>query len=317
MSIIEGYLARITQRTERKKFAKDTRKGKSLPKIPGKEKPPFDYTRILYPIIWILIASGAAALGIFMLTGQKEKLDESLCPESGTISETVILIDTGEQLSPKYQSELTRLIGGFMDSNSEIYIPTGGRITAYHLSDVIDITNSEGVIVEERITVDPIVSVCNPGTNPDDRNWVDDLTSGQRFALEKWGQFNNGLDLLFPNQPDVEHNKSPILETIAIIIARHTGFLQENKVKELHLVIWSDMLQNTNKMSHFKEYPNPNQFLNSVAYANLKTDLSGTDITIFYLGSPKYSHRQGENHALWWRSVLSGLGSQPVWQGPI
>ena len=264
-----------------------------------------------------MIASGAVALGVFMMTGQKEKLDESLCPESGTISETVILIDTGEQLSPKYQSELTRLIGGFMDSNSEIYIPTGGRITAYHLSDVIDITNSEGVIVEERITVDPIVSVCNPGTNPDDRNWVDDLTSGQRFALEKWRQFNSGLDLLFPNQPDVEHNKSPILETIAIIIARHTGFLQQNQVKELHLVIWSDMLQNTNKMSHFKEYPNPNQFLNSGAYANLKTDLSGTDMTIFYLGSPKYSHRQGENHALWWRGVLSGLGSQPVWQGPI
>lgn len=241
----------------------------------------------------------------FAFLGAPERLDNNLCPESGATSETVVLVDPSTPLSSKHESELDRLIRGFGNQASRVHIPPKGRITAYHLPDV-----GEGQI-------SAVATVCNPGTNPDDRRWTDDLTQGQLIALSRWRQFERELKPLFPKQSDIEHSKSPILETISIIVPRHIGLLKGDQSQRLHLVIWSDMLQNTDHLSQYKSYPDPEQFMSDGTFRHLRTDLRGTDVTIFRLERPDHELLQDAAHYHWWREVLSAMGARILRQESI
>ena len=262
-----------------------------------------------WPARFVLAWCGIGVVGLglfaFAFLGAPERLDSNLCPESGAISETVVLVDPSSQLTTKHESELDRLIREFKNQDSRVHIPPKGRLTAYHLPDV-----GEGPI-------SAVATVCNPGTNPDDRRWIDDLTQGQLIALSRWRQFERELKPLFPEQSDEEHLKSPILETISVIVPRHIGHLSGNHSRRLHLVIWSDLLQNTNHLSQYGAYPDPDQFMSDGAFRHLKTDLRGTDVSIFRLERPNHEQLQDAAHYRWWREVLSAMGGRILRQESI
>lgn len=261
--------------------------------------------RKTYILAWCVIGIAGLGLLTFAFLGSPERLDSNLCPESGAISETVVLIDPSSPLTTKHESELDRLIRELKDPDSRVHVPARGRITAYHLPDVGD-----GPIAAK-------VTVCNPGTNPDDRRWTDDLTQGQLIALSRWRQFLAELKRLFPERSNEEHLKSPILETISIIVPRHIERSSSNQSRRLHLVIWSDMLQNTDHLSQYGAYPDPERFINDGAFRHLKTDLRGTDVSIFRLERPNHEQLQDAEHYRWWREVLAAMGARILRQESI
>ena len=259
----------------------------------------------IYILAWCGI--GVAGLGLltFAFFGSPERLDSNLCPESGAISETVVLIDASSSLTTKHESELDRLIRELDSPESRMHVPPKGRITAYHLPDV-----GEGPI-------SAVATMCNPGTNPEDRRWFDDFRRGRLFDLSIWRQFLAELRRMFPERSNEEHLKSPILETISIIVPRHIERSSSNRSRRLHLVIWSDMLQNTDHLSQYGAYPDPERFMNDGAFRHLKTDLRGTDVSIFRLERPNHEQLQDAEHYRWWREVLAAMGARVLRQESI
>ena len=258
-----------------------------------------------YILAWCGI--GVAALGLltFALFGTPERLDSDLCPESGAISETVVLIDPSSPLTAKHKSELELLIREIDVPNSRVYVPPKGRITAYHLPDV-----------GER-PISAVLTMCNPGTNPETRGKFDAIFGGKLIDLAFWRQFLAELERMFPENSDEEHLKSPILETISIIVPRHIERSRGSQSQRLHLVIWSDMLQNTDHLSQYGAYPDPDRFMSDGAFRHLKTDLRGTDVSIFRLERPNHEQLQDAAHYHWWPEVLTAMGARILRQESI
>ena len=271
-----------------------------------------DIGSIIRSGIWVVLGVSAVILFFFAFwQGDKGKgFDEiTLCPqeEKYIVSDTVVLLDLVKPVPSKQMSNLERLIKGFKNKESDVYIPPQGRVTVYYVPDVID-----GII---SIPEESVISFCNPG-NPDDRHWTDEFKHGPKVAEDNWNIFKANLESLYPKETSREHNYSPILETIATIVPRHKSFSKEGKEERLHLVIWSDLLQHTTSesggLSHFRQYPDPNQVLNDWAYGGLRTDLEDINISLFRLRNSNHSRRQTQKQQLWWTEILKGMGANII-----
>lgn len=257
---------------------------------------------------------GAVAVGIVALAtlGMTDPLDAALCPESGATTETVVLIDASTPLTAKQRSELRRLIREMGTPNTKMHVPAGGRITAYHLPDVTEV---------DETLIEAVESVCNPGTRPQDRGWLDDLTQGQLIALQTWRQFEQRLEDMFPAKADEGNAGSPILETLTVIIPRHAASARGDQGRRLHLVLWSDLLENSQFLQQYEAngYPDAEGFMQGQEYRHLHTDMHGVDVTLFRLEQPieKMANAQDAAHYRWWREVLTALGARIRWQESI
>ena len=261
---------------------------------------------------YALMAAGVAALITLATVGMPERLNAALCPESGTTTETVVLIDSSTPLTAKQRSELRRLIREMGTPNTKMHVPAGGRITAYHLPDVEEV---------DEALMKPVESVCNPGTRPEDRDWLDDLTQGQLIALQTWRQFERRLEDMFPLQADEGNQGSPILETLSVIVPRHAESGRGDQTRRLHLVLWSDLLENSLYMQQYSEagYPGVEEFMEAQRFRHLHTDMHGVDVTLFRLEQPfeEMSQAQDAAHYHWWRDVLGAMGARIRWQESI
>ena len=259
-------------------------------------------------LAWCGLIPVIAVILVFVMFGTPERLDSSLCPESGATSETVLLVDASSPLSEKHRSELRRMLQEMGTPASRMHVPTGGRITTYHLPDIDDL---------DADAIPAIAMVCNPGSRPEDRRWIDDLTQGQLIALATWRQFEKELASMFPEKTDETHVGSPILESIAIIVPRHAESSRGDQTRRLHLVIWSDMLENSANLNQYKSYPSPEQFINDAEYRHLHVDLRGVDISLFRLERPGHGDVQDAAHYHWWREVFEAMGARVGWQESI
>ena len=262
---------------------------------------------------WGMIGAAGAGVLVLATMGMPEPLDAALCPESGPTSETVVLIDPSTPLTAKHRSELRRLIREMGTPNTRMHVPPGGRITTYHLPDVTQVTKVADAEVE------PVEAVCNPGTRPEDRRWLDDLTQGQLIALQTWRQFEQRLEDAFPITGKQTYTGSPILETISIIVPRHAESARGDKSRRTHLVLWSDLVENSVFMQHEGNYPDAQHFIEDDEHRHLHTDLHGVDVSIFRLERAEYAEKKTQDaaHYGWWRDVLTAMGARIRWQESI
>ena len=262
------------------------------------------WRKILYIALWGVIILIALVMLYFAYISENEEFDPiTLCPLSGEISTTVVLLDLGTPLSLKQHSELEKTVNGLKNQESKVYIPPKEKAVVYRVPDVIDgKVNGENEILPED-------SFCSPGIDPSDRGWVDAFGKGKIWAEDEWRKFTTRLERLVPDEIENEHKESPILEVIASIVPRHKDFS-----KKLRLVIWSDLLQHTistsNGLSHFRQYPDPETFLESGELNALRTNLEGVDIVLFRLAN--YPRRQNQRHHQWWTEILKGMGANII-----
>ena len=180
----------------------------------------------------------------------------------------------------------------------------------------------------------PIAQICNPGGNPEERQATEAFTEGGMITRWRWEQFMKTVESLFPDAEGEAQPQSPILETITIIIPRHASSQRAEKdakpthhtserslfdllccrrarqdAKPTHLIVISDLLQHTGKLSHYRSYPAPE----SVG-AELSTDLSRVEVSLFRLERQKYAKYQTPEHYYWWRDWVEAMGGRVAWQ---
>ena len=248
-------------------------------------------------------ALGVAALMGVLWNKKGEGLDAQGCPKkSGPSREVVVLLDTSDPLSDKHNAELGRILREMTSPlasgrHGSLAVREGERVTFYLL-------NSTGA------PETPIAQICNPGGNPEERQATKAFTEGGVITRWRWEQFVKKLGSLFPDDEGEAQPQSPILETIAVIIPRHASSRRAEKdAKPTHLIVISDLLQHTGKLSQYRSYP-PLESLG----AELSTDLSRVEVSLFRLERQKYAKYQTPEHYYWWTDWVEAMGGRVVWQ---
>lgn len=253
-----------------------------------------------------------AVVSIVPLNLKGEGLDSKGCPrEGGPSREVIVLIDVSDPLSDKHKSELERILAEMTNpaasgSHRSLPMRKGERVTVYLL----------------KTTAAPkeIIQICHPG-QPKERPWYNALIQGRLIAdklklnaEKQWKHFKTGLvDEVYKLLPDIEgepQHKSPILETIAVVTARHASSRRAAAgAKPTHLIVISDLLQNTDMLSHYRAYPKP-----SGIPRELGSDLSRVHVSLFRLERHKYEQFQTPEHFYWWTDWVETMEGKVVWQ---
>ena len=241
-----------------------------------------------------------------LLSMRGEGLDGQGCPRIGGPSrEVVVLLDTSDPLSDKHKAELGRILREMTSPaasgrhDGTLAMREGERVTLYLLRS----NGAPGALIAQ---------ICHPG-NPADEPWFTALIEGRLIADRDWRDFKKGLidevEKLFPAEEGEGQSDSPILETIAVITANHASSARSATDAKAHLIIISDLLQNTGMLSHYKPYPNPEE-----SPRELRTDLSRVEVSLFRLERHKYEKYQTPEHYYWWIDWVEAMGGKVVWQ---
>ena len=251
----------------------------------------------------VVAVLGVALLIVALLTQKGQDIDHQGCPKkTGPSREVVVLLDTSDPLGDKHKAELSRIVREMTSPSASgrhdaLAVRKGERVTIYRLES----TGAPDT---------PIAQICHPGGNPEERRRFEELTKGTVITEWHWEQFVKVIEAMFPAEERVAQPSSPILETIAVISARHASSRRAAKgAKPTHLVVISDLLQNTELLSHYKPYPNPEEIPRE-----LRTDLSRVEVSLFRLERHKYENYQTPKHYYWWTNWVEAMGGRVVWQ---
>ena len=163
----------------------------------------------------------------------------------------------------------------------------------------------------------PVMKVCNPGNRPDDWNWKKSLTQGKVFALRNWRRFEDRIKKLYPDETGKAMPFSPILENLGVIVPRHAPSkrrLPAGDASSVHLILFSDLLQHSDLLSHYGHYPKAEDLLTTPRLRELATDLTRVKVTLFRLERSQYSHWQTKDHYYWWTHLVQAFKGEVRWQ---
>ena len=255
-----------------------------------------------------------ALLGLIISGCEQVRLDERLCPIGKTPSRTtILLLDTSDPLSVKHLAELQRLLKELQikkegSQASHFYVDQGELLVVYELTENLE-------------KMEPVLEVCNPGNNPDDWDWKDDLTKGKQIAIRDWRKFEDKIEMLFEKLADGEEKQSsPILEQLGVILPKYVPSKLASSSegsKRSHLILFSDLLQHSKELSHYGQYPTAKQILTTPGLRSVAVDFTGIDFSIFRLERAQSGRWQTVEHYYWWTELVQEFGGKVLWQDSI
>ena len=272
---------------------------------PGNPKPIVSGGRIPVAVIFVI------ATCIHSGCEQRTRLDHRLCPvDKPPGRQTILLLDTSDPLAPKHHEELRRLVTDLQKpspnaASRHFYVAPGEALIVYELTGNL-------------ATVEPVMMVCNPGNNPNEWTWKDNLTQGRAIASRQWQRFENHIEDLFPSlEESTPQPRSPILEMLGVVVPRHAPSkrsFSSDDTNHTHLILFSDLLQHSELLSHYGPYPAAKAIRTTSGLRSLQTDLTGIDVSLFRLERSSGGSRQTRDHYYWWTELVMELGGAVRWQ---
>jgi hypothetical protein len=245
------------------------------------------WTLIILVTIALLAVVGVS---YFSLVRGARPLDKvTLCPASPD-SLTVLVVDVTDPMNtPQKQDFLNQL------DRLRASIPKHGQLSIFK----VDATSDK--------LLQPVITKCNPGNGED----ADDLTGNPVRDKKRWeDEFKAPLDQAFETVlSETEAARSPILESIqsvALTEFQKTG--HENKPRRL--IVASDLIQNTEAISFYKELPEAEEFLASDAFSRVRTDLRDIKVELWMLQRADFSRTQPRALPDLWDAIISKQGGE-------
>lgn len=225
---------------------------------------------------------------VYTVTRDRKALDPvTACPPSAS-SITVLLVDVTDPLTLAQRQDFLNQLERLRDS-----VPRYGKLAIFQ----VDAASDE--------LLKPIIERCNPGTAHD----VDEMTGNPAAVAEKYDRlFKAPLDEAFGRVMNASGaDRSPILESvqsIALTELKRPGL----EGKPMRLIIASDLLQNTDRISFYRAVPDPKELTGSDAFRVLKTDLSNIKVELWML--QRLDAQQSQPRALidLWDAVIAEQG---------
>jgi hypothetical protein len=226
---------------------------------------PGDLSKHLLGGVLTVLALGVLATGayVYATLARPPTLDHtSFCPISGPRSETVVLLDSTDEIPDIAKREIRTTL-----------VDMAETLPRYEL---LEIRLLDPKIAGGRM----IFSRCNPGDGSD----LSEYTANPRLAKQRWmDDFREPLDqALEEGFRPAPGRTSPIMETIQqIAVDRFTGRNVEDIPKTLVLI--SDMLEHGPDYSQYSGDLSYDRFKGSNAYRRVRTDLHGAAVEIYYI----------------------------------
>jgi hypothetical protein len=188
----------------------------------------------------------------------------SLCPVSGPVSETAILLDVTDPISDTTALDLKNQFQRIVTD-----IPVGGALDVYAL------TEQEGALTQT-------FHGCNPGSGAT----VDEWTSNPRLAQARWEKgFAQPLqDLAGKLTTGSAGNQSPIMAGIQKINLQAFANVPSGKPKQLFIA--SDMIEHTPEFSNYRDGVSFATFQQSAARDKFRTSLDGVTVKVLAFQRP-------------------------------
>ena len=261
---------------------------------------------------WRRLVVSTIGLSVLAACDQAVRRDGNLCvigkPPTGS---TILLLDTSDPLSPQHQAELDRLLREMnpefqVRENSDFFVAPGEELVVYELTENLG-------------TLEPSMTLCNPGINPNAREQWRDLVEGRAIAQRRWQMFDSRIQEMFGVEESTPQSSSPLLEALGVIVPRHV--ISERSAAQdsspVHLILYSDLLQHSEALSHYGPYPSAEQLLTTPALRHLGTSLAGVEVSIFRLERSRDSRWQTVEHYYWWTELIQEFGGHVIRQESI
>jgi hypothetical protein len=214
---------------------------------------------------------------------------DTLCPEEPS-STTVLLVDVTDPMNLPQRQDFQNQFIKLRDA-----IPRFGKLVVMKVDPVAN------------RMLRPIITRCNPGKATD----VSELTSDKASVKLAWEEkFAAPLDRAFEELLATSSaQSSPILESIQSVALTE---LQPSSTDEYArtLVVASDLLQHTPSISFYKEIPDPQALIDSVAFGKAKTDLTGIKVQLWMLQRGDFKETQPRTLPDLWERMITAQGGQ-------
>lgn len=274
----------------------------------------------------------AVQLGLSILAGcactgcDNVRLDEHLCPVGRTSPPTtLLLLDTSDPLEPKHREEFQRLIremqSGPADADDREMCVTDERASERPLSCDLWVKPGEQLVVyelsQDLARVEPELRVCNPGDHPDDWGFERELTRGKMIALRQWQRFQDQVEPLFAREEATPQARSPIIEFLGVIVPRHAPSTRMGGSERTHLIVYSDLLQHSDGLSHYGPHPEARAVRETAEFRHLQTDLSRVEVSLYRLERKRDARWQTNEHYYWWTKLVQAFGGRVIHQESV
>ena len=249
------------------------------------------FAGVILLVVTCVVVAGYAYLR-WGIAAQRPVLEaESLCPEDGAYSVTVVLLDSTDALP-----EITKL-----------------EVLNY-LTDVAETVPPYGLL-QVRI-LDPAVpggsvkfSKCNPG----DGSNLSELVADPRRERIRWlNKYSEPVQRalqgsLAPSGADV----SPLMETIQRISVEQFGGRKRREIPK-SLIVVSDMIENAPGYSQYQGDLSYDRFRKTASYKKLRTDLNGARVFIRYVQRFSPAQNNSGEHIDFWLEWIRDNNGTPV-----
>lgn len=219
-------------------------------------------------IFGLVLFIGAAASALVYLkvrAGDEVATDENLCPVTGPVSISAMLLDVTDPIS-----EVTKLDLKNQFQKAVAQVPKGGLIEVYLL------TESEG---QPRKTF----YGCNPG----DGSSADPWTTNPRKIQERWKKaFSDPLEKMVDNADTAKAaNHSPIMAGIQKIVVGSLSSDSATRVPRT-LYLASDMMEHTDAYSMYRNGTSYVAYEKNQARDRYRTPLDGIGVKVLAFQRP-------------------------------
>jgi hypothetical protein len=247
--------------------------------------------RSAYLKIFAVAMTFASLIAWYKVTEPPRLDDVTLCPAtSDTIS--VLLVDVTDTLSLPQRQDFRNQLEGLRET-----IPRYGKLSVFKVDPLSD------------QLLKPVIERCNPGTAEDVSWWTGNKTK----AAFVWdNKFKAPIDSAFDQIAGASNApESPILESIqSVALTQLNNRAAEGKVKRL--IIASDLLQNTTRISFYNSLPTQESIFASNAFRLLRTDLRGVEVELWMLQRADVRERQPIQLIQLWTAMIGAMGGKVV-----
>lgn len=215
--------------------------------------------------LFIVGVTGVVALLVFLYlraVDQHPATSADLCPESGAVEQTIVLVDATDKIAPITQTEIMTRVTDLANSTKK-----WARFELRVLTPGSERTNT-------------LFSRCNPG----DGSELDEYTGNPEMARKKWAsQFSGPLrDAMARSMAGEGAETSPIMAGVQQIAVERMSSEQAQSVANTVIVV-SDMLENSEYFSVYQSGPDFEAFRASPAHNRFASNLAGANVAMWFV----------------------------------
>jgi hypothetical protein len=257
-------------------------------------------TGVILLIIGVALVAALSA-GAWWLRKTRVQLDAENCPQSGPHAIHMVILDRSDPISGQQAQRIRQYIQKVKDD----------AVFATRF----DVYTFEGDAKNE---LRPTLRVCVPG-RPENSNG---MIENPELIRKRYETFSRTLDQTIDSLINVTTlPNSPIIESLRAAALTSFGPEDAHKVP-VRATLISDMVQNTNAISHFRTNPDFPALSQTTAWPTLRPALHGAEVTILYLLRPTAVRRdhtsiQNRGHELFWEQLISASGGRLMSIEPI